>query len=176
LAIAKLSYEERQVLNTLLARRDNYDVTSVKHLIGKCYEVVVKGQRHRAVVLFHSFEFYLKRYHLADIQPTFCVCMVHNTVLPVGCLSLQSSNLAEPYDLPEGYKDLREQRKGKHGSQVLLGMYLLGMRNAQDIIFAKDFPETTRKRYLRKAKALQRRLTGMPVGHEPKEKSEETKP
>lgn len=164
-----------QVLNTLLARRDNYGLTDIHHSTGKYYEVILKGRHHIAVVLVTSFDFYLKRYHLADILPTLCICMEHDTVLPIQCLSLKSSNDAKPFDLPISVMDVQKQRHGKTGSQVLLGMYILGMRRAQDILFHKDFPPRTRRRYLHKAKALQKRPRGKPVGHKKKPK-DETKP
>lgn len=170
--VTKLNPDENQVLNTLLARRDNYDLTDIAHSTGRYYDVVLKGKRHIAVVLVSSFEFYSKRYHLADILPTLCICMVHDTVLPIDCLSLRQSNHAKPYELPKTVTDVRKQRHGKTGSQVLLGMYILGMRSAQDIIFDKSFPATSRKRYLRKAKVLQRRPRGKPVGHKKKPKEE----
>lgn len=162
--------DESIVLNALVARRENYNVSSISHNTGRYYEVVMNGERHNAVVLFSSFEYYERRYHLAEIQPTLCICMIHNTVLPVACLALRMSNFAEPYEIPEIIKDIASQRHGKTGCRVLLGQYILGVHNAID--FVEDLPDTTRKRYQRKAKALAQRDRGRPVGLAPKEKEE----
>lgn len=64
----------------------------------------------------------------------------------------------------EEIENLEAQRRSKVGSRVLLGMYISGLRRAQDIIHDKDnFPETTRKRYLRRARELGKRKRGRPV-------------
>ena len=115
------------------------------------------------MVLFSSFEYYEKRYHLAKVEPTLCVCMVHNTVLPIDCLSLRLSNYAQAYELPANIKNIEKQRHSKTGSQVLLGMYILGVHKAVDLI--ESLPATTRKRYLSRAKSLQKRTRGKPVGN-----------
>ena len=67
-----------------------------------------------------------------------------------------------PYDLPGGYTDPEKQRRrSKIGSQVLLGMYLCGMKEGQ--VLVNSFQPTTRKRYVERATALGRRLRGRPV-------------
>src|SRR5262249_31768955 len=126
------SKDESLVLNSLLARRENYGVSHIAHTTGRYYDVVMDGRRYNAVVLFSSFEFYTRRYHLADIQPNLCICMVHDTVLPIPALALRRSNCAEAYDLPEVIKNISQQRQGKVGSQVLLGQYILGVHQAVD--------------------------------------------
>jgi hypothetical protein len=158
--------QETEVLYGLLARRENYNIEGVSHLTGRYYDVSIRGKHYIAVVLFYSFEYYEKRYHLAEIQPDLCVCMVHNTVLPCDCLNLQASNYANAYELPEYIQDLEAQRKGKTGSRVLLGMYLLGVHSAVDLV--ENLKPTTRKRYQAKAKMLRKREKGKPVGKRPK--------
>jgi hypothetical protein len=153
-------------LYAVLARRDNYDLTDIEHFRGKYFDVVLQGRRYTAVVLFSSFEFYVKRYHLADIQPTLCICKVHDTVLPIACLHLQASNFAAPYELPEQIAHVGDKRKGKIGSRVLLGQYLLGVHSAVDLV--EDLPDSTRKRYAARARTLQKRVVGKPVGNKPK--------
>ncbi len=153
--------KEVDVLRMFLARRDNYGVSSVKHVQGRVYSVVMGGEHYQAVVLTSSFDFYEKRYHIAKDVPNLVICYVHDTVIPVKALSVQVGNLAQPYELPESITDIEQQRKGKIGSQVLLGMYKSGMRRAQIIV--KELPPTTRKRYLDKAKALDKRKRGKPV-------------
>jgi hypothetical protein len=74
---------------------------------------------------------------------------------------MRVGNLAEAYDLPEDIDDVEAQRHSRTGSRVLLGMYISGLRRAQDII--KDLKPTTRKRYLQKAKELGKRRRGRPV-------------
>jgi hypothetical protein len=162
--------QESDVLRLLLGRRDNYEISALSRKKGRLYTLVMNGKHYTAVVLVSSFEYYQKRYHITKSPPDLVVCFHHTTVLPCACLSLAKGNFAQPYDLPEQIKDVERQRFGKTGSQVLLGMYISGMRTAQEILFADNFPATTRKRYLQKAKALGRRSRGRPVG-EKKESS-----
>lgn len=156
------SKDESLVLNSLIARRENYGVSHISHTTGRYYEIVMCGRRYNAVVLFSSFEFYTRRYHLADIQPNLCVCMVHDSVLPIDVLNMRRSNYAQAYELPEVIENIDQQRKGKVGSQVLLSQYVLGVHTSVD--FVEDLPATTRKRYQNKARALDKREKGKPVG------------
>src|SRR5579859_3917705 len=156
---------ELDVLRMLLARRENYAITSVTALQGRLYHVVMRGEPYMAVILCSSFDFLRKRYHIAKDVPTLVICFEHTTVLPVKVLSMRAGNLAEPYELPQEITDLKRQRRGKLGSQVLLGMYISGMKMAQTII--NDLPDTTRKRYLKKVEALGKRKRGRPVGLPP---------
>jgi hypothetical protein len=155
---------ESDVLRLMLGRRENYGVSSLSHRKGRLYSIVMNEQHYNGVVLVSSFEYYQKRYHITRSPPDLVVCFSHNTVLPCACLSLAKGNFARPYDLPESITDVERQRFGKTGSQVLLGMYISGMRVAQDILFAENFPPTTRRRYLQKARELGKRSRGRPVG------------
>jgi len=115
-----------------------------------------------AVVLPSSFDFYQKRYHLAKQRSNLVICFQHNTVLPVPVLSMKAGRLAQKYDLPTGITNVEQQRhRSKIGSQVLLGMYLCGMREAQELV--DKFEPRTRKRYLQRAKDLGKRRRGRPV-------------
>jgi len=155
---------ELEVFRLLLARRDNYDIREIHHISGRAYSLVMAGRTYNAVILPRSFDFYEMRYHLAKHVPDLVICHQHDTVLPVSCLSLKSGRIADPYDLPSQITNVEKQRhRSKTGSQVLLGMYMLGMKAAQDIIHHKDFPKTTRKRYLQRAKELSNRRPGRPV-------------
>lgn len=158
--------QEKQVLHTLVGRRANYGLSYIKHSIGNYYDVVLNGEHYTAVVLFASFDFYERRYHLAEVPASLCICMVHNTVLPIACLSLQASNFAEPFDLPEQIEHIGAKRKSKTGSRVLLGQYILGVHSAID--FVENLPDSTRKRYAARARVLQKRVRGKPVGNEAK--------
>jgi hypothetical protein len=89
------------------------------------------------------------------------VCFWHDTVLAIPCLSLAKGNFAQAYDLPEKITDIASQRFTKTGSQVLLGMYIAGMRTAQEIIDC--LPKRSKIRYLNRAKALAEKLRGRPV-------------
>lgn len=152
---------EADVVRLLLARRDNYEITQLAHLKGRMYRVVMRNNHYNAVVVVSSFEYYQRRYHLAKDTPTLCICFTHNTVLPLPCLSLVKGNLALAYELPEKITDVEAQRSSQTGSQVLLGMYLSGVRLAQDLI--DNLPATTRKRYLKRVEALGKRARGRPV-------------
>jgi hypothetical protein len=115
--------------------RENYGITDVTHISGRAYSVTKDGKIYNAVVLLSSFGFYELRYHLAKRVPSLIVCFQHDTVVPVTCLSLKSGRIALPHDLPKGYSDVEGQRfRSKTGSQVLLGMYLCGMRDAMKIV------------------------------------------
>lgn len=153
--------KETDVLRMFLARADNYSVTSIKHTRGRAYSVVMKGQPYNAVVLSHSFQYYELKYHIARHKPDLVICYQHDSVLPIPVLSTKHGNYAEAYELPEEIIDIEEQRFSRTGSRVLLGMYISGMRRAQDII--KELKPTTRKRYLQKAKDLGKRTRGRPV-------------
>jgi len=154
---------ELEVFRLLLARRENYAISEIAHISGRAYSLIMRGHTYTAIIVTNSFDFYQLRFHLAKHLPDLVICFAHDTVLPVACLSLKSSRIAQPYDLPEGIKDVERQRhRSKAGSQVLLGMFLLGMREAQDLIHHK-FKPTTRKRYLERARILSRRSPGRPV-------------
>jgi hypothetical protein len=117
-----------------------------------------------AVVLTHSFAYYEKRYHISRTRPTLIVCYVHDTVVPIPVLSMRAGNFAKAYELPAEIEDIEKQRWSKTGTQVLIGMYISGVRLAQTIV--KELPVSTRNRYLQKVKALGRRQRGRPVGNQ----------
>jgi len=155
--------KETDVLRMFLARAGNYEVTDIKHSRGRAYSVVMKGNTYNAVVLLNSFQYYELQYHIARKKPDLVICYKHDSVLPVPVLSIRAGNYAEPHDLPEEIEDLEEQRHSKTGCRCLLGMYISGLRRAQDIIHDKDFPRSTRNRYLQKARELGKRKRGRPV-------------
>lgn len=155
---------EQEVFRLLLTRRDNYHVDTIRHVSGRAYSITISGRTYRAVILSRSFDFYEMRYHLGKHVPDLIICHTHDTVVPIAVLSLKSGRIASPYDLPAHITNVETQRhRSKTGSQVLLGMYLCGMKAAQNIIHDKDFPPTTRKRYLQRAKELSNRRPGRPV-------------
>lgn len=154
---------ELDVFRLLLARRDNYGVRDLAPVRGRLYTLTMQGRPYRAVVLPRSFDFYRLRYHLITHNaPDLVVCAVHDTVLPIAVLSLRAGNYAAAYELPEEITDVGAQRYSQTGAQVLLGMYLCGVRYAQSLI--KELPTSTRNRYLAKARALGGRTRGRPVG------------
>ena len=153
---------EVDVFRLLLARRDNYGISEIAHISGRAYSLVMNGRTYTAVVLSDSFEFYERRYHIARHVPDLIICFEHTTVVAVHCLSLKSGRIALPYDLPVQITNVVAQRhKSKTGSQVLLGMYLCGMRSAQKIV--NDLPPRTRRRYIERARLLGKRRPGRPV-------------
>jgi len=153
---------ELDVFRLLLARRDNYGITEIAHISGRAYSVIMEGRRYNAVVVPDSFDFYERRYHIARYVPDLVICFQHDTVLAVTCLSLKSGRIAEPYDLPTGITDVERQRhRSKIGSQVLLGMYLCGVRTAQDII--SKLPPRSKRRYIERARQLGKCTRGRPV-------------
>ena len=153
---------ETEVFHLLLARRNNYDISEIGHISGRAYSVIKKGRRYNAVVLSNSFEFYQMRYHIAKEVPDLVICFNHDTVLAVECISLKSGRIAEPYDLPGQITNVATQRhRSKTGSQVLLGMYLSGMRIAQDVV--SKLPPRSRRRYYERARELSKRKRGRPV-------------
>ena len=153
--------KESDVLRMFLARADNYSVTSIKYTRGRAYSVEIKGKTYNAVVLPSSFCYYSLQYHIARHKPDLVICYQHDSVLPIPVLSTKHGNYAEAYELPEEITDIEEQRFSRTGSRVLLGMYISGVRRAQDII--KDLKPTTKARYLQKAKELGQRKRGRPV-------------
>jgi hypothetical protein len=153
---------ELDVLRLLLARRDNYGISEIAHISGRAYSLVMNGRGYTAIFVTNSFDFYQLRYHVARRVPDLVICFIHDTVIPVKCLSLKAGRIAEPYDLPQGISDVSTQRhRSKIGSQCLLGQYLCGMRDAQKLV--NSFKPTTRKRYLQRARELGKRKPGRPV-------------
>lgn len=153
---------ENEVFNLLLARRDNYGVSSIEPISGRAYSVVMNGRRYNAIVTVASFDFYQMRYHLAKQVPSLIICFQHDTVVPVACLSLKAGQLGIPYALPAHIKNVEAQRhRSKTGSQTLLGMYLCGMRAAQELV--NKLPARSKRRYLEKARELSKRKPGRPV-------------
>ena len=160
---------EIDIMRMFEARSDNYAVKDITHIRGRAYSLTMEGKHYNAVVLYKSFQYYEMRYHLAKEKPTFIVCYQHNTVVPIPVLSLKAGRLAEKYELPEEIEDIIDQRRTKTGTRVLLGMYISGMRFAQDLV--KDLPDTTKARYLQKAKELSHRKRGRPVDTQKQTKS-----
>jgi hypothetical protein len=157
---------ELEVFRLLLARRENYNIIDIAHVSGRAYSLTMNGRAYTAIIVTNSFDFYELRYHIAKHVPTLIICFVHDTVLPVVCLSLKAGRIAMPYDLPAHIRNVEAQRhRSKTGSQCLLGMYLCGLKSAQDIIHHKDFPKTTRKRYVQRAKELSKHRRGRPVNN-----------
>lgn len=154
--------KELDVLRALMARMDNYAISSIKPIRGRLWSVVMDNEHYNAVVLVHSFEYYEKRYHVAMQKPTLIICFVHDTVVPVPVLSMRAGNYAKAYELPTEIDDIEQQRWSKLGSRVLLGMYISGVRLAQTMM--KELPVSTRNRYLQKVEELGRRKRGRPVG------------
>lgn len=153
---------ELDVFRLLLARRDNYNISEIHHVSGRAYSLIMEGRKYSAIIVKSSFDFYELRYHIARHVPTLVICFIHDTVLAVSCLSLKAGRIAMPYDLPAQIRDVEKQRhRSKVGSQCLLGMYLCGMRAAQDIV--NKLPPRTRRRYLERARALGKRRPGRPV-------------
>ena len=156
------------VMGLFLARRENYKASDIRHLHGDMYALAMHGKTYTAVVLLASFDYYAKRYHLAKDAPDLVICFQHNTALPISALAMRDGEIAAPYELPSAITDITVQRVSKLGHKVLLGMYLSGMRLAQDIV--KYLPDTTRKRYLVEAEAYGKRKRGKPVGLPPVKK------
>lgn len=154
--------KEADVLRLLQARRDNYGIAGEITLVsGRVHSFIMNGEHYHAVVLVSSFEYYEYRYHLAKERPNLVVCYTHDTVLPMKCLSLRFSNLAEPYELPEQITDLEQQRWSRTGARVVLGAHMCGLQSARALMH--DLPATTRKRYQARARQLSQRRTGKPV-------------
>lgn len=159
---------ELDVFRLLLVRLENYGITEIVPRSGRAYSLIMNGRSHTAIIVTNSFSFYELRYHIIKRPPDLVICFTHDTVLPVAVLSLKASRIANPYELPAHIVNVEAQRhRSKAGSQVLLGMYLCGMRDAQKIIHHKDFPPRTRRRYLQRAKELGRRKPGRPVDTQP---------
>lgn len=162
--------KEIDVVGLLLARRENYDVGSVNAFYGNTYTVMMGGRSYNAVVLVASFDYYVRRYHMAKVLPTLVICFEHTTVLPIPVLSLKGGNLAQAYELPQdvSLEDLQVTRRSKLAHKVLLGMSLSGMNVAKNIL--RDLPETTRRRYTGEIKSFGKRGRGRPVGLPPASK------
>jgi hypothetical protein len=161
--------KEIDILRMFEARADNYGVTSISHVRGRAYFIIMEGKHYNAVVLFNSFQYYELKYHIAKQKPTLIICYQHNTVVPIPVLSLKTGRHAEPYDQPEEITDVAEQRFTKVGCRVLLGMYISGVIYAQDLIKSLKSP-TTKARYLQKAKDLSTRKRGRPVDTQKQQK------
>jgi hypothetical protein len=160
--------KELDVVRAVMARADNYAITSIKPTYGRFWSVIMNNEQYNAVVLVHSFEYYERRYHVAKtMKPTLILCFVHDTVVPVPVLSMRAGNFAKAYELPTEIEDIETQRWSKTGAQVLLGMYISGVRLAQTIV--KELPPSTRNRYLQRVEDLSKRKRGRPVGLEKQE-------
>lgn len=156
--------KEADILRMFEARADNYVVKDILHIRGRAYSLSMWGVSYKsAVVLFNSFQYYELRYHLAKVKPDLIICFRHDTVVPIPVLSLKAGKFAEKEERPEEIDDVAAQRFTKTGSRVLLGMYLSGLKYAQELINDPDFPSTTKARYLQKAKDLSTRKRGRPV-------------
>jgi hypothetical protein len=154
---------ELDVLRLLLARRKNYDITDIQFVGGRVYSITMGGRAHTAIIVPNAFDFYAMRYHLCEQMPTLVVCFTHDAVVPVACLTLNTGHIGRPHDLPAQIKNVEAQRhRSKAGSQVLLTMYLCGMREAMKIV--DSLKPRSRCRYLARARELGKRKRGRPVG------------
>lgn len=157
---------ELDVLRLLLARRDNYGITDIQPISGRAYSITMNGRMYNTVILPTAFDFYQMRYHLCEKVPSLVVCFEQDAVLPIMCLSLKGGHIAAPHDLPAQIKNVEAQRhRSKAGSQVLLTMYLCGMREAMKIV--EKLPPRSRRRYLERARELGKRRPGRPVDTQP---------
>lgn len=161
LSVEGLSKQEANILRSLEAKSDHYEVAGIQHIRGRVYTVTMKGEHYKAVVLSSSYLYYELQYHIARQKPEMIICHAHDTVVPIPVVSMKTGKIMQKYELPEEVTDIEEQRFTKTGCRVLLGMYLSGVRYAQDLV--KTLPDTTKARYLQKAKDLSHRRRGRPV-------------
>lgn len=157
---------ELDVLRLLLARRANYGITDIQFIGGRAYSIVMGGETHMAILVSNAFDYYAMRYHLCEEIPTLVVCYEHDAVVPIECLTLKSGHIGKPHDLPAQIKNVEAQRhRSKPGSQILLTMYLCGMKEAMKIV--DKLPPRSRRRYLQRARELGLRQPGRPVSIQP---------
>jgi len=114
------------VMGLFLARRENYNVSDIRHLHGDMWHVTMEGKPYTAVVLLKSFDYYEKRYHLAKEAPTLVLCFQHNTALPIYALALREGEFTNPFELVV-LQEIR-RKHDEHEVSVLVQFILLLQR------------------------------------------------
>lgn len=122
------------------------------------YRVRIDGRDYYAVCLVKSSDYWYHRLHLTAPGVSLVVCHRHDTVLAVDTLELQSGRHYKPYEEPLQKPATRNNR---FAALIVVGQLLAGDDRAWQRL--KDYPESTRYRYLAHVKDYSKRRSGKPL-------------
>ena len=122
------------------------------------YRVRIDGQERYAVCLVKSSDYWYHRLHLTAPGVSLVVCMRHDTVLAVDVLELRSGRHYKPYEEPLQKPAARNNR---YAALIVVGQLLAGDDSAWQRL--KDYPDSTRYRYLASVKHYSKRRSGKPL-------------
>ncbi|MGH2478052.1 MAG: hypothetical protein ACRDHW_00135 [Ktedonobacteraceae bacterium] len=120
--------------------------------------VRIDWQDHYAVCLVKSSDYWYHRLQLTAPGVSLVVCMRHDTVLAQDVLELRTGRHYKPYEEPLLKPPVRNNR---YASLIVLGQLLAGEDTAWQRL--KDFPESTRFRYLSSVKRFSKKRQGKPL-------------
>jgi len=155
---------QQDTYNLLLAQLKSLDLQVIAVHRQFLWQVAIEDQGEKktytAVILPSSFEYWRKRYHLAQHPPELVICYEHDTCVNVPVLSLHDGTLFAPCHFPPGFHDY-EARSTRRGKQIFLGAILSGVGSALSEL--DKIPRSTRYRYQNDLKLLRRKKRGRPV-------------
>ena len=122
------------------------------------YCLRIDGRDYYAVCLVKSSDYWYHRLHLAAPGVSLVVCMRHDTVLAIDALELRSGRHYKPFEEPLQKPATRNNR---YASLIVMGQLLAGDDSAWQRL--KDYPESTRYRYLARVKHYSKRRQGKPL-------------
>jgi len=122
------------------------------------YQVRIDGQEHYAVCLVKSSDYWYHRLHLTAPCVSLVVCMRHDTVLAVEVLELHTGRHYKAQEEPLHKPSTRNSR---YAALIVVGQLLAGDDSAWQRL--KDYPESTRYRYLASVKQYSKRRQGKPL-------------
>jgi hypothetical protein len=122
------------------------------------YRVRIDGHDYYAVCLVKSSDYWYHRLHLTAPGVSLVVCMRHDTVLAIDTLELRSGRHYKPYEEPLQKPATRNNR---YASLIVVGQLLAGDDRAWQRL--KDYPDSTRYRYLASVKHYSKRRSGKPL-------------
>lgn len=121
-------------------------------------QVRIDGHDYYAVCLVKSSDYWYHRLHLASPGVTLVVCLRHDTVLPIDSLELRSGRHYTPLEEPVQKPATRNNR---YASLIVVGQLLAGDDGAWQRL--KEYPDSTRYRYLAHVKHYSKRRSGKPL-------------
>lgn len=122
------------------------------------YRVRIDGRDYYAVCLVKSSDYWYHRLHLTAPGVSLVVCMRHDTVLAIDVLELRTGRHYKPYEEPVQKPATRNNR---YAALIVLGQLLAGDDSAWQRL--RDYPESTRYRYLASVKRYSKRRQGKPL-------------
>ena len=122
------------------------------------YQVRIDRDDYYAVCLVKSSDYWYHRLHLTAPGVSLVVCLHHDTVLGVDVLELHTGRHYRPQEEPI---QKPTERNSRYAALIVTGQLLAGDDTAWQRL--KEYPESTRYRYLARVKRYSKRRQGKPL-------------